>query len=53
MFEMNIAATERGYHAYIDNAFVRIGEILAYEMEFWHGARFSPSSNLHKYVSQG
>ena len=33
MFEMYIEATVRGYHAYLDNASVRIGEILACEME--------------------
>ena len=29
MFEMYIEATVRGYHAYLDDASVRIGEILA------------------------
>ncbi|KAK3698428.1 hypothetical protein QZH41_007970 [Actinostola sp. cb2023] len=33
MFEMYIEATVRGYHAYLDNASVRIGEILTCEME--------------------
>lgn len=33
MFEMYIEATVRGYHAYLDNASVRIGEILTSEME--------------------
>ena len=33
MFEMYIEATVRGYHAYLDDASVRIGEILACEME--------------------
>ena len=33
MFEMYIEATVRGYHAYLDNASVRIGEILACKME--------------------
>lgn len=33
MFEMYIEAIVRGYHAYLDNASVRIGEILACEME--------------------
>ena len=33
MFEMYIEATVRGYHAYLDNASVRIGQILACEME--------------------
>ena len=33
MFEMYIEATVRGYHAYLDNPSVRIGEILACEME--------------------
>ena len=32
-FEMYIEATVRGYHAYFDNASVRIGEILTCEME--------------------
>ena len=33
MFEMYIEATVRGYHAYLDDASVWIGEILACEME--------------------
>lgn len=33
MFEMYVEATLRGYHAYLDNVSVRIGEILACEME--------------------
>lgn len=33
MFEMYVEATVLGYHAYLDNASVRIGEILACEME--------------------
>ena len=33
MFEMYVEATVRGYHAYLDNASVRISEILACEME--------------------
>ena len=33
MFEMYIEATVRGYHAYLDDASVRIGEILACKME--------------------
>ena len=33
MFEMYIEATVRGYHAYLDDASVRIGEILSCEME--------------------
>ena len=33
MFEMYIEATVRGYHAYLDNASVRIVEIFACEME--------------------
>ena len=36
MFEMYIEATVRGYHAYLDDASVRIGEILACEMELNH-----------------
>ena len=33
MFEMYIEATVRGYHAYLDDASVEIGEMLACEME--------------------
>ena len=33
MFEMYIEATVRGYHTYLDDASVRIGEILACKME--------------------
>lgn len=33
MFEMYIEATGQGYRAYLDNASVWIGEILACEME--------------------
>lgn len=34
MFEMYIEAIVRGYHVYLGNASIRIGEILAWEMEF-------------------
>ncbi|CAH3025552.1 unnamed protein product, partial [Porites evermanni] len=33
MFEMYIEATVRGYHVYLDNVSVQVGEILACEME--------------------